>query len=643
MERERFLRRTPLEEAKARFLRHPVLAQLTPAEEQPTPKALGRVTAEPVFAARSVPHFHCSAMDGIAVRAEDTFGASEVAPCQLGPKEFAVVDTGDPIPEEYDAVIMIEQVEHLPDGQVRLIEAARPWQHIRLAGEDTVATEMVAPRGHTLRPYDVAALLAAGVRTVWVRRKPVVGIIPTGDEIVEALDSAGPASSGDGLPPGLIVDSNSHLIAGMVTEAGGEPHRYPIVPDDPAQITAAFQQAAAACDAVAIIAGSSAGRGDLVPSLIAAAGELLVHGVDIIPGKPMSLGILQGKPVVGVPGYPVSAYIVCREFLQPLIHRLLGRPVPQPETVEVTVGRRTPSKLGHEEFARVKAGRVGERLVAIPLARGASLMTTLVRADGLLRIPATSEGLEAGETARLELLKPLQEIENTILAIGSHDITLDLLADCLKKEHPDLSLASAHVGSLGGLTALKRGEAHLAGTHLLDEETGDYNRSYLRRLFPEGGIALITLCHRQQGLIVPSGNPRNIQGLRDLVERDLVYINRQRGSGTRILLDYELRRQGLEASAIRGYERELFTHLAVASAVASGAADCGLGIVAAARALHLDFIPIAEERYDLAIPEKFLELPRVQTLLKLIVQEDFRAAVEKLGGYDLREVGRRVV
>jgi putative molybdopterin biosynthesis protein len=640
MERERFLRQTSLAEARARFLGHPAAATPTPPEVLSTPEALGRVTAEPVFAARSVPHFHGSAMDGIAVRAEETFGASEVEPRQLNPDQFAVVDTGDPIPEGYDAVVMIEHVEFLPEGGVRLIEAARPWQHIRLAGEDLVATEMIVPGGHTLRPHDVAALLAAGVPTVRVRRKPVVGIIPTGDEIVDALS---PEAEGDRLPPGRIGDSNSHLIAGLVAEAGGEPRRYPIVPDDPAQIAAALRRAADECDVVAINAGSSAGRADFVPRLIAEAGELLVHGVDLMPGKPMSLGILQGKPVVGVPGYPVSAYLVCREFLQPLIHVLLGRPIPPVETVEVTVGRRTPSKMGQEEFVRVKAGRVRDRLVAIPLSRGASLMNTVVRADGLLRIPAAVEGLEMGETARMELLRPLAEIENALLAIGSHDITLDLLGDCLQRKHPPFSLASAHVGSLGGRTARKPRAAPQARPPLLDEETGDYNRSYLHRLFPEGGIALITLCHRQQGLIVPPGNPRGIQGLRDLVEQGLVYINRQRGSGTRLLLDYELRRQGLEATAIRGYERELSTHLAVAAAVASGAADCGLGILAAAQALHLDFIPIAEERYDLAIPEEFLELPGIQALLDLITQEDFRAAVARLGGYDLRDTGRRVV
>lgn len=635
MERKRYLQKMSFTEARERFFSHPAVAEPLEAEEIPTTEARGRITAEPVFAARSVPHYHCAAMDGISLRAADTFGASEVSPVELGPEQFAVVDTGDPIPAEHDAVVMIENVQELPDGRVRLIDAASPWQHIRLAGEDIVATELLLPSAHSLRPTDLAAMLAAGVTTVRVRRKPGVGIVATGDEIVEA----GVAGGGEELPPGKIVDSNSHLIAGMVTEAGGIPQRRGIVPDDPEQIRAALVEAARTCDVVAVIAGSSAGREDFVPRLIGEAGELIAHGVDLMPGKPMSLGVVEGTPVIGVPGYPVSAYVVGEQFLKPLVYRLLGRSIPPAEMVPVTMGRRTASKMGHEEFVRVKVGRVGARLVAVPLARGASLLTSVVRADGIVRIPATSEGVEAGETVPVALLRPVAEIENTVLIIGSHDITLDLLADEVKRRHPEITLASAPVGSLGGLSALKRGEAHLAGTHLLDEETGEYNVSYVRRLFPEGGIVLINLCYRQQGLIVPPGNPQGLATLRDVIDRRLTFINRQRGSGTRILLDYELKRMGLEASQVVGYEREVFTHLAVAAAVASGAADAGLGILAAARALRLDFIPIAEERYDLALRRDFLELPRVQAVLELITTPEFRARVEALGGYDLRDVG----
>jgi len=636
MARKRYLQKMGFTEARERFFSHPAVAEPTEAEEIPTPDALGRITAEPVFAARSVPHYHCSAMDGISLRAADTFGASEVSPVQLEPEQFAVVDTGDPLPAEHDAVVMIENVQELPDGRVQLIDAASPWQHIRLAGEDVVATELLVPSAHLLRPTDLAAMLAAGVAAVRVRRKPVVGIVATGDEIVEPVEGG----AGVELPPGKIVDSNSHLIAGMVTEAGGIPQRRGIVPDDPEQLRAAMVAAARTCDVVAVIAGSSAGRADFVPRLIGEMGELIAHGVDLMPGKPMSLGVIEGTPVVGVPGYPVSAYVVGEQFLKPLIYRLLGRPTPPPETVLVTMGRRTASKMGHEEFVRVKVGRVGERLVAVPLARGASLLTSVVRADGIVRIPATSEGVEAGETIPVELLKPVEEVENTVLIIGSHDITLDLLADEIKRRHPHITIASAHVGSLGGLTALKRGEAHLAGTHLLDEETGEYNVSYVRRLFPEGEIVLINLCYRQQGLIVPPGNPQGVESLKDVIDRRLTFINRQRGSGTRILLDFELKKRGLEASQVVGYEREVFTHLAVAAAVASGAADAGLGILAAAQALHLDFVPIAEERYDLALRKDFLELPRVQAVLELITTPEFRARVEALGGYDLRDVGR---
>ncbi|HIE51738.1 MAG TPA: molybdopterin biosynthesis protein, partial [Armatimonadetes bacterium] len=512
MKRRRFLRKVSLAEAQKRLFSLPTVAEPLPAEEVPTPQAQGRVTAEPIFAARSVPHYHCAAMDGIAVRAEETFGASETNPVCLTPEQFVFVDTGDPLPAGYDAVIMIEEVQTLPEGGVELIAAARPWQHIRLAGEDLVATELLLARGHRLRPVDIAALLSCGVLRVKVRRKPRFALIPTGSEIVD------PLATGE-LEKGKIADTNSYLLAGLIAEWGGEAQRQSSVPDDLTALREALLQAAAESDAVVFIAGSSAGRADLVPALLADLGELLVHGVDLMPGKPLSLGVVEKAPVIGVPGYPVSAYVVAEQFLKPLIYRWLGQALPSPSTVEGVMGRRTASKLGQEEFVRVKVGRVEGKLVAVPLARGAGVLSSVVRADGFVRIPTASEGVEAGEPVSIELLRPLAEIEGALLAVGSHDLLLDLLADELRRRHPGWGLTSAHVGSLGGLVALKRGECHLAGTHLLDETTGEYNLPYLRRLFGKGEVALINLCYRQQGLLVAPGNPQGITSLTDLVEK----------------------------------------------------------------------------------------------------------------------------
>jgi putative molybdopterin biosynthesis protein len=299
--------------------------------------------------------------------------------------------------------------------------------------------------------------------------------------------------------------------------------------------------------------------------------------------------------------------------------------------------------MGNEEFVRVKAARVGERLVSVPLPRGASLLNSVVRADGVVRIPAHVEGVDAGEAVLLEPLRPLEEIEGSLLAVGSHDLLLDLLSDLLGRQLPGVHLSSAHVGSLAGLLALKRGECHLAGTHLIDEATGEYNLSWLRRYFAEGEVALVHLARREQGLIVPKGNPLGLRSLADVAERNAEWINRQRGSGTRQLLDFRLKAEGIPAERIRGYDRELYTHLAVAAAVKTGGADAGLGILAAAKALELEFIPVASEQYDLAIRPDALELFAMRELLRLLQSAEFRAQVAELGGYDVSRAGERLL
>jgi putative molybdopterin biosynthesis protein len=633
----RYLRKSGLQECLAAWLGHRAGAALARTETLPTGAARGRVTAAPVYALRSVPKEHCAAMDGIAVAAATTFGAAETAPRRLVREQYDVVDTGDPIPPERDAVIMVEDLQWHPGGDVEIVAAATPWQHIRLAGEDVAATEMLLPGGHPLRPPEMAALLAAGVREVVVRPRPRVAVIPTGDELV---DPRGDPAEQD--RPGAIPETNSILIGGLVEEWGGEAERWPPVPDRIEAVRTALLAAVAEHDVVAFNAGSSAGREDFVPRVIEAEGELLAHGIDVMPGKPAALGVVRGKPVLAVPGYPVSAYVVCQELLRPLLYQLQALALPPRPQAEAVMGRKTPSRLGDLEVLRVKAARVGERLVAAPLPRGASLLTSVVRADGLVRIPPGVEGVEAGETVQLEPLRPLGQIERSLLCIGSHDLLLDLLADFMGRAVGGWSLSAAHAGSLGGLTALKRGECHLAGTHLIDEATGEYNTAWVRRLFPGGEVALVRLARRQQGLIVPKGNPRGLASLTDLAHGEVLFLNRQRGSGTRQLLDYELRRLALDPEQVKGYHREAYTHLAVAAAVVSGGAEAGLGILAAARALDLDFVPVGEECYDLALRAADLEHPGIDRLLAIIRSPEFRAAAEGLGGYSLSEAGERV-
>jgi len=637
MTRKRYLKKTPLKEALKLFLAGVDPLQLA-SETVPVVEARDRVTAEPIFAKISSPHYHAAAMDGICVRAEETFGATEFFGKKLrlasgnspAPGAFSYVDTGDGLPSWANAVIMIEKVRQLDETTVEIFESVAPWTHVRLVGEDVVATELLLPRCHRLRPYDLGALLAAGHTTVCVKARPRVGIIPTGDELIEP---------GEEVKPGAVIEFNSTILAAFVQEWGGAPVRYPRVKDNLNDLQQALQRAADECDVVTMIAGSSAGEHDLTAEVVALTGELWVHGIDVMPGKPAVLGAVAGKPLIGVPGYPVSAAVIAREILRPALEKLLGCTTPSYPRVRAVVPRKIPSHLGLEEFIRVSLGRVGEKLVAVPLARGAGVITTMVHADGLLRIPSFVEGLNAGEETQVELLRPVDEIEHTVLCTGSHDLAIGILEDELKRHYPELKIAASNVGSLGGLLALQRGETHIAGTHLLDPETGIYNIPDIKKTISQIPLIMVHLAHREQGLLVRRGNPKSITNLKDLLRQGVRFVNRQPGSGTRVLLDYELNKLGINADSIDGYKREEFTHMAVGVAVASGLADTGLGVHAAARALDLDFVPVASEEYDLLFLRPFFESERGSRLVAIMRSETFKQAVAALGGYDPRDAG----
>ncbi len=637
MARKRYLKKTPLTEARELLLSAVDPGRLT-NEDIPVEDAHDRVTAGPVFAKISSPHYHASAMDGICVRAEDTFGATEFIGRKLrltdsdlpGVGAFRYVDTGNALPVWANAVIMIEKVHQVGGDTIEIFEAVAPWNHVRLVGEDVVATELLLPRSHRLRPYDLGVLLAAGHTTVRVKARPRVGIIPTGDELIQP---------GEEPKPGAVIEFNSTVLAAFVREWGGTPVKYSRAKDDLALLLRALRQAADECDMVAIIAGSSAGEHDLTSEVVAEAGQLLVHGIDVMPGKPAVLGSVAAKPVIGVPGYPVSAIVVAREILRPALEKFLGCASPSYPVVRALVPKKIASHLGLEEFIRVTLGRVGEKLVAVPLARGAGVITTMVRADGLMRIPSAVEGLNAGEETDVELLRPIRDIENTILCTGSHDLAIGVLEDQLKLRHPELKIAATNVGSLGGMLALQRGETHLAGTHLLDQETGVYNIPDIKRTIPKVPIVLVHLAQREQGILVARGNPKSIRELADLARPGIRFVNRQAGSGTRVLLDYELKRTGIDPASIAGYEREEFTHMAVGVAVTSGLADAGLGVRAVAGALSLEFIPIAAEQYDFLFSRSFFESAPGQRLMKILSSASLRGAVTALGGYDTARCG----
>lgn len=635
MKRKVYLDDLPWEEALERYLVYlDGIGALNPGRPElvSVEDALDRITAAPVYAQISSPHYHASAMDGMAVRSSDTYGASETTPIQLRIGEDAVpVDTGDPLPVGCDAVIMIEDVHYVKPDLIEIIQAAPPWQHVRVVGEDIVATEMIIPSNHPVRPVDIGALLAGGVDRVYVYPRPRVAILPTGTELVQP---------GANLKPGDIIEYNTRMLGAIIGKWGGIALRREITVDNFENIKAALAEAADEADIVLINAGSSAGSEDFTADAIRSLGTVLVHGVATKPGKPVILGVINGKPVIGVPGYPVSAYIDLDLFVKPVFFKKLGTVPPLVEKIEASVTRKMVSPIGVEEFVRVKLGRVGDKVVATPISRGAGILMSLVQADGMIRIPQNSEGFNAGDTAPVELYKTVREIRETSVIIGSHDLTLDVLANFLRRKFPEATLSSAHVGSLGGLTALRRGEAHCAGVHLLDEETGDYNVSYVKRILPGRNSIIVNLVYREQGLIIAKGNPKGISKLKDLTREGVSFVNRQRGAGTRILLDYLLREQGIDTEQINGYEHEEYTHMAVAVAVKAGAADAGLGIQAAARALDLDFAGIVEERYDLCVPAEYWESPYIQRLLEVMNMPEFQEEVQRLGGYDLRDCGK---
>ena len=596
----------------------------------PVFESCGRVTARAVYAHICAPHYAASAMDGVAVTAKDTFGATETTPVTLSPEQFIVLDTGDPIPEDRDAVIMVEDIVKNADGSITIHAAAAPWQHIRQIGEDVCAGEMILPSHMTVSPAAIGAMIAGGVLEIEVIRKPVVGIIPTGDEIIPPCTDP---------KPGDILEFNGSIFSAMVRQWGAEAVVYPIVPDKFDQIKTMVAKAAEECDMVILNAGSSAGREDFSAKVIRELGEVLYHGIAIKPGKPAILGCQGEKPILGVPGYPVSGIIVIEQLLKPLIDHWLQAPSAPSQYAKATLTRPVVSGLKYQEFVRVRMGCVGGRLMASPLSRGSGVVSSFMKADGILEVPQGLEGYEAGEEVNVRLLSPRSKLENTLVVIGSHDPLLDELADMLHLENPELYMSSSHVGSMGGIMAIRRGEAHAAGCHLLDTADGSYNRSFIRKYFPKGDVRLISCVGRQQGLMVAWGNPLNIRKFSDIARDGVRYVNRQKGSGTRILTDYLCKREHVDASAIYGYDREELTHTSVAAQIVSGSADAGMGIYSAAKLYDLDFIPICIEEYDLVIPDHAWDTPMVRSLLTILKSDAFREKILSLGGYTVDNPG----
>lgn len=576
----------------------------------PLEESAGRITARPVFATYSVPEVHLAAMDGIAVRSEDTLGASEQSPVTL--PDATRINTGNVVPRQYDAVIMIEDV-WVEENTYTIRKPASPWQHVRPAGEDIAESEMVVPSSHRIRPSDIGALAAYGVTEM-----PVLGfragLIPTGSELV--LPGTRPG-------PGQVVESNTRMAASWLSSLGGECTRYPLTPDQPDVIRDVLHRAAEENDLVIISAGSSAGTKDFTADVIAELGEVLVHGVAIKPGKPVIIGKIGNIPVLGMPGYPLSALTVLREIATPLV-RISGIPVPEPGIISARLTSTLHSDAGTDEFVLLSVGRIGPSWVATPLSRGSGVQMSAVRSNAYLRIISSLEGYEAGETVPVTLNVGEVQAEESVLVTGSHDPVLDHLAELVRRDHVELH--SNHVGSMGGLIALKRNDCHAAPIHLL-APNGEYNIPFLEKYLPREEVSLICVAGREQGIVSREG-----LSIEDLPGRS--FINRQKGSGTRMLLDHELKLRNIPKDDIPGYDREATTHIGVALAVKTGEADAGLCVYSAAHALGLPFVPVAQERYEIAIRSEHMEDPRIHAIVSAIQSPRFREVLNNLGGYD---------
>ena len=658
MKRNIYLNKLSLKEAHDKFnkvlyknkLNLPIEGELIFAVD-----SLTRVTAEPVFAKISSPYFQSAAMDGIVVKAEITFGASESTPVKLKKNlDFYYINTGNIIPQGFNAVIKIEDINIVNkvisqnenqkrsflkkadrgiSEEIEIYSAAFPGQHIRNIGEDIVANQLILSVNHKIRPVDIGGLLAGGIDKLLVRKKPRIGIIPTGDELIEP---------GEKIFPGKIIEYNSKVIKNMISEWGGEASIFNIVRDIPNDLISILKKVIQQSDIVVVLAGSSAGSKDFTSKIIQSLGEILVHGVTIMPGKPTILGIIDKIPVIGLPGYPVSMFISAEQFLKPLIFKKLGLQLENREMIKAAMAQKVVSRLGNEEFLRVRLGEIDEKIMAFPLPRGAGIINSLIEADAFIRIPSLKEGLDYQEEVNAELMHNLTNIKNNIIVTGSHDLILDVLKNELQKNISNLNLVSFNVGSMGGLLALKQRKTHLATSHLLDPENGEYNFSYIKRILPHRELKVINLAYREQGIMVKKGNPKNIKSIDDLVKKDITFVNRQKGSGTRVLLDYLLKGKGYNPLRIKGYSREEYTHLMVASSVAEGNVDAGLGILSAAKAFYLDFIPITKERYDIIMSLEFYSNWKMKEILQIIRSENFQKKVLDLGGYDLTLSGKEI-
>ncbi len=611
-------------------------------EELPIQDCVGRVLAEDVYAPTDVPPFDRAAMDGYAVRAEDTFGADEDEPVELEvigtveagvkpeievePGKAVEIATGAMIPKGANAVVMVEYTSQ-EDSRILVYRPVSPGDHVVYAGSDIMSGELIVRAGTPLTHREIGVLAACGVEKVKVYRKPKVAIISTGNELVEV---------GEKLEYGKIYDINSYALAAAVEENGGIPIILGIARDKEDEIRQKVAEGLRVADIVITSGSTSAGAGDVVYKILDEwEPGVLVHGVAVRPGKPTIIAVCEGKPVFGLPGYPTSALTIFEVFVAPLIRKLAGISEEERERIRAKIAVRTFSAEGRRELLPVNVVKGEEGFMAYPVSGSYSgHITALAFTDGFIEIPENKLILEEGDEVEVRLFSKLRPAD--LVIIGSHCIGIDVLLAILRREMP-LMAKVINVGSTGGILAVRRGEADIAGTHLLDE-SGVYNVPVIKRYGVKNAV-LVKGYLREQGLVVAKGNPKNIRGFEDLLRKDVVFINRNKGSGTRILIDMYLSEvassKGIDLDElvlkIKGYEIEAKTHTSVAVAVATGKADVGVAIKSVADKYGLDFIPLRSEEYDFLIPKSRLEKKPVKAFIEVLKSEEFASELEKVG------------
>ncbi|MDR3332910.1 MAG: molybdopterin biosynthesis protein MoeA [Synergistaceae bacterium] len=606
--------------------------------------ALGFVLAADVYSRKNVPHYTASAVDGYAVMARATAGATPATPVLLESGKFSWVNTGMPV-EGYDSVVMVEDTstehEYPADsseiGRLKISRSLTQGDNIRAVGEDVMNGQLIAGRGDRVTCALVSLMLCAGVEEVSARARPRTLFIPTGNEIVSGEEWL----SDEYTPAGVVVDSNSLYAESIFASWGYELDVAPVLPDEPGIIKGAVRRAAGEYDLVLVSAGSAKGTRDHSAGILSELGKMLFRYVRMKPGRPAMAANIGGTPVIVSPGFPMSCAVTLWSLAYPVLKRLSGEKISSDyiseaiasiETVEALFMTQHSSPQGIAEWLRVKCASVGGNMFFWPLSAGASVLWSLAEADGIVHLPEKTLECPKGTAASVRLVKRV-DFSKRLLFQGSDDPAVGLLVPIIREMGADFAIRT--VGSMGGLAALGRDEAHLAAAHLLDVSDGTYNTNYIKQFANGKNWRRRLIFYRAQGIMTAPRNPKGIRGFADLASGEAVFENRQPGAGTRVLLDYMLRENGLSPSDIRGYDRISITHMEAANKVASGVADAALGIASAASALGLHFIPIAREPYEFVFSEDFAEHPAAAALGKAIESEEWRDAVARMGGYEL--------